>query len=138
MTEQQIKSILQQVKHIALVGASDKPHRASYGVMAYLLEQGYQVTPVSPKLAGQDLLGQKVYATLAEIPHPIDMVDVFRNSEAAYGAAEEAIAVNAKVLWLQLGVINEQAEKLATEAGLQVVMDRCPKIDIPRFGLEKA
>ncbi|AMO82005.1 CoA-binding protein [Obesumbacterium proteus] len=138
MTEQQIKSILQQVKHIALVGASDKPHRASYGVMAYLLEQGYQVTPVSPKLAGQDLLGQKVYATLAEIPHPIDMVDVFRNSEAAYGVAEEAIAVNAKVLWLQLGVINEQAEKLATEAGLQVVMDRCPKIDIPRFGLEKA
>lgn len=138
MTEQQIKSILQQVKHIALVGASDKPHRASYGVMAYLLEQGYQVTPVSPKLAEQDLLGQKVYATLAEIPHPIDMVDVFRNSEAAYGVAEEAIAVNAKVLWLQLGVINEQAEKLATEAGLQVVMDRCPKIDIPRFGLEKA
>ena len=138
MTEQQIKSILQQVKHIALVGASDKPHRASYGVMAYLLEQGYQVTPVSPKLAGQNLLGQKVYATLAEIPHPIDMVDVFRNSEAAYGVAEEAIAVNAKVLWLQLGVINEQAEKLATEAGLQVVMDRCPKIDIPRFGLEKA
>ena len=138
MTEQQIKSILQQVKHIALVGASDKPHRASYGVMAYLLEQGYQVTPVSPKLAGQDLLGQKVYATLAEIPHPIDMVDVFRNSEAAYGVAEEAIAVNAKVLWLQLGVINEQAEKLATEAGLQVVMDRCPKIDIPRGGLEKA
>ena len=138
MTEQQIKSILQQVKHIALVGASDKPHRASYGVMAYLLEQGYQVTPVSPKLAGQNLLGQKVYATLAEIPHPIDMVDVFRNSEVAYGVAEEAIAIKAKVLWLQLGVINEQAEQLATEAGLQVVMDRCPKIDIPRFGLEKA
>ncbi|ANC42477.1 hypothetical protein A6V27_19940 [Hafnia alvei] len=138
MTEQQIKSILQQVKHIALVGASDKPHRASYEVMAYLLEQGYQVTPVSPKLAGQNLLGQKVYATLAEIPHPVDMVDVFRNSDAAYGVAEEAIAINAKVLWLQLGVINEQAEQLATEAGLQVVMDRCPKIDIPRFGLEKA
>ncbi|MDN5986971.1 MAG: CoA-binding protein, partial [Hafniaceae bacterium] len=126
------------VKHIALVGASDKPHRASYEVMAYLLEQGYQVTPVSPKLAGQNLLGQKVYATLAEIPHPIDMVDVFRNSDAAYGVAEEAIAINAKVLWLQLGVINEQAEQLATEAGLQVVMDRCPKIDIPRLGLEKA
>ncbi|MGL4682838.1 MAG: CoA-binding protein, partial [Hafnia alvei] len=122
----------------ALVGASDKPHRASYEVMAYLLEQGYQVTPVSPKLAGQNLLGQKVYATLAEIPHPIDMVDVFRNSDAAYGVAEEAIAINAKVLWLQLGVINEQAEQLATEAGLQVVMDRCPKIDIPRLGLEKA
>ncbi|MDN6073298.1 MAG: CoA-binding protein, partial [Enterobacterales bacterium] len=74
----------------------------------------------------------------AEIAHPIDMVDVFRNSDAAYGVAEEAIAINAKVLWLQLGVINEQAEQLATEAGLQVVMDRCPKIDIPRLGLEKA
>lgn len=138
MTEQEIKTILQQVKSIALVGASDKPHRASYGVMAYLLSQGYQVIPVSPKLAGQKLLKQKVYATLADIPQPIDMVDVFRNSEAAFGVAEEAIAIKAKVLWLQLGVINEEAEKLATEAGLKVVMDRCPKIDIPRLGLEKA
>lgn len=137
MTEQEIKTILQQVKSIALVGASDKPHRASYGVMAYLLAQGYQVIPVSPKLAGQKLLEQKVYATLADIPQPIDMVDVFRNSEAAYEVAEEAIAIKAKVLWLQLGVINEEAEKLATEAGLKVVMDRCPKIDIPRLGLEK-
>lgn len=138
MTEQEIKTILQQVKSIALVGASDKPHRASYGVMAYLLSQGYQVIPVSPKLTGQKLLEQKVYATLADIPQPIDMVDVFRNSEAAFGVAEEAIAIEAKVLWLQLGVINEEAEKLATEAGLKVVMDRCPKIDIPRLGLEKA
>ena len=138
MTEQEIKTILQQVKSIALVGASDKPHRASYGVMAYLLSQVYQVIPVSPKLAGQKLLEQKVYATLADIPQPIDMVDVFRNSEAAFGVAEEAIAIEAKVLWLQLGVINEEAEKLATEAGLKVVMDRCPKIDIPRLGLEKA
>ncbi|WP_302796229.1 CoA-binding protein [Hafnia paralvei] len=138
MTEQEIKTILQQVKSIALVGASDKPHRASYGVMAYLLSQGYQVIPVSPKLAGQKLLEQKVYATLADIPQPIDMVDVFRNSEAAFGVAEEAIAIKAKVLWLQLGVINEEAEKLANEAGLKVVMDRCPKIDIPRLGLEKA
>lgn len=138
MTEQEIKTILQQVKSIALVGASDKPHRASYGVMAYLLSQGYQVIPVSPKLAGQKLLEQKVYATLADIPQPIDMVDVFRNSEAAFGVAEEAIVIKAKVLWLQLGVINEEAEKLATEAGLKVVMDRCPKIDIPRLGLEKA
>ncbi|MDX6841920.1 CoA-binding protein [Hafnia paralvei] len=138
MTEQEIKTILQQVKSIALVGASDKPHRASYGVMAYLLSQGYQVIPVSPKLAGKKLLEQKVYATLADIPQPIDMVDVFRNSEAAFGVAEEAIAIKAKVLWLQLGVINEEAEKLATEAGLKVVMDRCPKIDIPRLGLEKA
>lgn len=138
MTEQEIKTILQQVKSIALVGASDKPHRASYGVMAYLLSQGYQVIPVSPKLTGQKLLKQKVYATLADIPQPIDMVDVFRNSEAAFGVAEEAIAIKAKVLWLQLGVINEEAEKLATEAGLKVVMDRCPKIDIPLLGLEKA
>ncbi|HEI8865513.1 TPA: CoA-binding protein [Serratia odorifera] len=137
MQDREIAALLQQVKTIALVGASDKTSRPSYGVMAYLLSQGYQVTPVSPKLAGQTLLGQPVYASLAEIPHAIDMVDVFRNSEAAYGVAQEAIAIGAKALWLQIGVINQQAADLANEAGLQVVMDRCPKIDIPRLGLEK-
>ncbi|HGE8501875.1 CoA-binding protein [Serratia ureilytica] len=137
MQDQEIVELLQQVKTIALVGASDNPSRPSYGVMAYLLSQGYQVIPVSPKLAGQTLLGQPVYATLAAIPQPVDMVDVLRNSEAAYGVAQEAIAIGAKALWLQIGVINDQAAVLAQQAGLQVVMDRCPKIEIPRLGLER-
>ncbi|PHI31300.1 CoA-binding protein [Budvicia aquatica] len=137
MKNNEIQSILEQVKTIALVGASDKPARDSYIVMAYLLAQGYQVIPVSPKLAGQTLLGQQVYASLKEIPVPIDMVDVFRNSEAAYGVAEEAIAIKAKVLWLQIGVINHQAEQLALEAGLNVIMDLCPKLEIKRLGMEK-
>ncbi|MGP2682771.1 CoA-binding protein [Serratia marcescens] len=137
MQDQEIVELLQQVKTIALVGASDNPSRPSYGVMAYLLAQGYQVIPVSPKLAGQTLLGQPVYPTLAAIPQPVDMVDVFRNSEAAYGVAQEAIAIGARALWLQIGVINDQAAALAQQAGLRVVMARCPKIEIPRLGLER-
>ncbi|CNH62419.1 succinyl-CoA synthetase subunit alpha [Yersinia aldovae] len=137
MYDKDIADILQQVKTIALVGASDNPSRPSYAVMAYLLQQGYQVTPVSPKLAGKSLLGQQGYAELTDIPHPIDMVDVFRNADAAYGVAQDAIAIGANVLWLQIGVINELAATLAAEAGLKVVMDRCPKIELPRLGLEK-
>lgn len=137
MKDAEIQTVLETVKTIALVGASEKVTRPSYGVMAYLLEQGYNVIPVSPKLEGQLLLGQKVYATLADIPHKVDMVDVFRQPEAAYEVAKEAIAIGAKVLWLQIGVINEQAAVLAKDAGLTVVMDRCPKIEIPRLGLAK-
>ncbi|QZN94280.1 CoA-binding protein [Symbiopectobacterium purcellii] len=137
MKDAEIKSVLERVKTIALVGASEKVSRPSYGVMAYLLEQGYEVIPVSPKLAGQELHGQRVYASLADIPGKVDMVDVFRQPEAAYEVAKEAIAIGAKVLWLQIGVINEQAAVLAKNAGLEVVMDRCPKIEIPRLGLAK-
>ncbi|MDX6915362.1 CoA-binding protein [Pectobacterium carotovorum] len=137
MNDSDIESVLKTVKTIALVGASDNPSRPSYGVMAYLLEQGYDVIPVSSKLAGQTLLGQKAYANLVDIPKPVDMVDVFRQPEAAYEIAKEAIAIGANVLWLQIGVINEQAAILAHDAGLKVVMDRCPKIEIPRLGLGK-
>ncbi len=137
MNDELIRSVLTDTRHIALVGASDKPERASYQVMTYLLAQGYKVTPVSPKLAGKTLLGQQGYASLAEVPDKIDMVDVFRNSEAAWEVAQEAIAVGAKTLWLQLGVINEPAAVLARDAGLTVIMDRCPKIDIPRLGLQE-
>jgi predicted CoA-binding protein len=137
MKQNDIAEILSTTRTIALVGASDKPDRPSYRVMKYLLDQGYHVIPVSPKVAGKTLLGQQGYGTLAEVPEKIDMVDVFRNSEAAWGVAQEAVAVGAKTLWLQLGVINEQAAELAREAGMNVVMDRCPAIEIPRLGMAK-
>lgn len=119
------------------MGASDKANRPSYEVMEYLLHQGYTVIPVSPKLAGQTLLGQLVYEKLSDIPGPIDMVDVFRNAEAAVGVAREAVEIKAKVLWLQKGVISEEAQQIALQAGLQFVMDKCPKQEIPALGIEK-
>ena len=133
-TAADIEEILRETKLIALVGASANPRRDSYGVMQFLQGKGYRVIPVNPGLAGQTLNGEKVYATLADIPERIDMVDVFRNSEAAGPVAGEAVKIGAKYIWMQLGVVNEEAATRARAAGLKVVMNRCPKIEIPRLG----
>jgi predicted CoA-binding protein len=134
-SDAEIKALLQAVKTIALVGASANPARDSHGVMAFLQRQGYRVIPVNPGLAGQELLGEPVMASLTEIDVPIDMVDIFRNSEAAGPVVDEAIAAGAKTVWMQLGVINPEAAARAEAAGLCVVMNHCPKVEIPRLGL---
>ena len=134
--EAYIRGILTSVKSVAIVGASNNVVRPSYFVVKYLKSKGYRVFPVNPGIAGQEILGQKVYASLKDIPDPIDMVDVFRNSEAALGITEEAIAIGAKVVWMQLTVRNDEAAALAEAAGLQVVMNRCPKIEYGRLSGE--
>ena len=134
-TDRLIADALRSVKTIAVVGASSKPHRASYGVMRFLQSRGYHCIPVNPSLAGQTLLGEKVYADLKSIGEPVDMVDVFRNSKDAGPVVDEAIVIGAKVVWMQLGVINPQAAERGCAAGLTVIMDRCPAIEIPRLGL---
>jgi predicted CoA-binding protein len=131
-----IKRVLGSVKTVAVVGVSASEAKASHMVMKYMQGKGYRCIPVNPGLAGQTLLGEKVYADLKSIPHTVDMVDIFRNSEAAGGVTDEAIAIGAKVVWMQLGVINEAAAKRAEEAGLTVIMDRCPKMEYSRFSGE--
>jgi uncharacterized protein len=135
-----IRGILRTVKTIALVGASANTVRPSYLVMKYLLEKGYEVLPVNPGLAGQTLLGQAVYATLAEVPKPIDMVDIFRNSDAAMAIVDESLKLSPlpKVIWMQLQVRNDAAAAKAEAAGLEVVMDRCPKMEYGKLSGEWA
>ena len=133
-----IRAVLQDVKTIALVGASANTVRPSYFVLKYLLDKGYDVHPVNPGLAGQELLGRTVYGTLADIPGAIDMVDIFRNSEAAAEIVDEALAlpVKPKVIWMQLQVRNDVAAAKAEAAGLRVVMNRCPKMEYGKLSGE--
>jgi uncharacterized protein len=133
-----IRSVLRDVKTVALVGASANTVRPSYFVMKYLIEKGYTVYPVNPGLAGQELLGQQVYATLADIPASIDMIDIFRNSEAALDVTKEALMLpqKPKVIWMQLSVSNDEAAALAEAEGLRVVMNRCPKMEYGKLSGE--
>ncbi|WP_299851023.1 CoA-binding protein [uncultured Roseovarius sp.] len=127
-----LADILREVNTIAMVGASPDPTKFSYGVLRVLNERGYNMKPVNPKEAGNEIRGLKVYGSIADVDEPIDMVQVFRGPEALPGIAQEAIDAGAKVLWGQIGVYNEDAAKLAEDAGLQVVMNRCPKIELFR------
>mgnify|MGYP001414623156 FL=1 len=127
-----IQGILTSVKTIAMVGASPDKTKFSYGVLRVLHETGYDMIPINPRPGLEDIRGMKVYPDLTSIDRPVDMVEVFRKSEDLYGVAEQAIAIGAKVLWGQIGVINHDAARLAEDAGLKVVMDRCPKIELFR------
>lgn len=131
-SDEYLKDILTEVQSIALVGASPRADRDSHIVMNVLLEAGYQVIPVNPREAGNSILGQTCYGSLAEIDIPVDMVEIFRSSEAALGVTEEAIAIGAKVIWMQLQIVNHQAAQMAESTGIKVVMDRCPKLELQK------
>ena len=138
--DNQIKAILRSVRTIAMVGASGNEIRPSYFAMMYLLNKGYKIIPINPGMAGKQILGQTVYASLQDVPGPVDMVDIFREAKYAPAIACETVAqkdrLGVKVLWMQLGVVSEEAERIGKEAGLTVIMDRCPKIEHGRFSGE--
>jgi predicted CoA-binding protein len=134
LSDAAIREILQTTRRIALVGASGRPERPSYNVMAFLLHHGFEVTPVNPGLSGQAIQGRPVVATLAEAG-PLDMVDIFRAADQVGPVVAEAIRSGAKTVWMQLGVVNQAAAEAARAMGLVAVMDRCPAIEWPRLGL---
>ncbi len=134
-TDAEIAELLTSVRTIAMVGASDRPDRPSNRVMKFLQDHGYRVIPVNPSITGEHIHGEFVWRELSQIGEPIDMVDIFRNPAAAGDAVDAAIAAGAKAVWMQLGVINEAAARRAEAAGLKVVMNHCPAIEIPRLGL---
>ncbi|WP_156680103.1 CoA-binding protein [Sphingomonas profundi] len=134
-SDAEIAALLAETRTIAMVGASDRPDRPSFGVMRFLQDRGYRVLPVNPQITGEHVHGEYVWRELAQIGEPIDMVDIFRRPQAAGEAVDEAIAAGAKSVWMQLGVINEAAAARAEAAGLKVVVDRCPVIEFRRMRL---
>lgn len=134
-TDDELRTLLTDARTMAMVGASERPDRPSYEVMETLQRHGYRVIPVNPQIAGEHIHGEYVFHDLGEIGVPIDIVDIFRNSAAAGEAVDAAIATGAKAVWMQLGVVNEDAAARAEAAGLRVVMDRCPAIELRRLGI---
>ncbi|HEU5285414.1 MAG TPA: CoA-binding protein [Sphingomicrobium sp.] len=133
--DKDIAELLRNARTIAMVGASDRPDRPSYGVMKFLQSHGYRVIPVNPQITGEHVHGEYVWRELAQIGEPIDIVDIFRRPQAAGEAVDQAIFAGAKAVWLQLGIVNEEAGQRAEQAGLKLVMDRCIKIEIMRLGV---
>ena len=132
-SDEAIAQLLLQAKRIALVGASAKPDRPSHRVLQFLLDEGYEVLPINPGLAGQKLLGQTVHASLADLPTSVDMADIFRDAASLPEVTQEVVDAGIPAIWTQLGVVHSEAERTAEDAGLQLVVDRCPAIEIPRL-----
>ncbi|KTW03156.1 CoA-binding protein [Sphingomonas sanguinis] len=133
--DEDIRELLTTARTIALVGASDRPDRPSYGVMKRLQDHGYRVIPVNPQITGEHVHGEFVFRELGQLGDSIDIVDIFRRSDSVGAIVDEAIAIGAKAIWMQLGVVNDEAAARAEAAGLKVVMDRCPAIEIARLGI---